>query len=110
MMGAKNLMRDIVRLIATAIVWGMVALIITVAGPHSNDMTALSVVFAIGATISTGMIWQSGVKSQPESQEAVKQKRDRHLTRLVDRLDDEQVYQLEELLASRRDEQYVERQ
>ena len=102
------MMRDIVRLIATAIVWGMVAVIITVAGPHSSDMTALSVVFAIGATISTGMIWHSPTQNSQDSDEMGKQKRDRHLTRLVDRLDDDQVYQLEELLAARHDDPYVE--
>jgi hypothetical protein len=88
----EKFMRDITRLVASAFIWMMMAFIL-----------------GIGATISTAAIWQSGTKSQNETTDEIeKHKRRSRVTRLMDevdnKLDDEEVYELEELLASRRDE------
>ncbi|MAS35181.1 MAG: hypothetical protein CL610_14310 [Anaerolineaceae bacterium] len=105
-------MREISRLIGTAFIWTMLAIILTSASvASSGDMTQLAVILGIGATISTGMIWNSGSgqKHDEANRVAEKAKRSSRVSRLMDNLDDDEVYQLEELLASRRDEQPLER-
>ncbi|MBZ0304373.1 MAG: hypothetical protein K8J31_31850 [Anaerolineae bacterium] len=104
-------MRDIVRLVATGIIWSAVAIILTSGGGFTGEMVPLAAIMGIGATISTGMIWYSPSSAHSEEHEAasLKSKRDHRLTRLVDQLDEDDVYQLEELLAARRDDEIVGR-
>jgi hypothetical protein len=97
-------MSDIIRLIATGFIWGMVALMVTLAGPASDDMTALVLFLSAGATLSTAAIWLSAAfRPRGEMAQAAKAKRDSRLSRLVDELDQDEVYQLEDLLEARRD-------
>jgi hypothetical protein len=105
----EKFMRDITRLVASAFIWMMMAIILTSNTAASSNAVALAFILGIGATISTAAIWQSGTKSQNETTDEIeKHKRRSRVTRLMDevdnKLDDEEVYELEELLASRRDE------
>jgi hypothetical protein len=103
-------MNDWARFVTTLIIWVTLAGIITSVGRTVDDSTAVIVVLTIGATISTGMVWGSGrMGGTTASEQASKIKRSSRVTRLVDHLDDEEVVQLEDLLASRRDSQYQER-
>ena len=97
-------MSDLIRLIATAIVWGTLAAIILFSGTASDNIVPLALFLTIGAAISTAAIWDSAkVKQIGEVAQAGKVKRTNHLSHLVDKLDEEEVYQLEDLLASRYD-------
>ncbi len=105
----EKFMRDITRLIGTAFIWMMLAIILTSNTAASSNAVALAFILGIGATISTAAIWQSGSKSQSENAaEVEKHKRRSRVSRLLDevdnKLDEDEVYELEELLASRRDE------
>jgi hypothetical protein len=99
-------MNDGVRLAATAIIWLALAGILISAGIVGGDMVALALILGIGATVSTGIIWDSSrPNARGEMEEASKSKRNHRLTRLVDKLDEDEVYQLEDLLAARHDDQ-----
>lgn len=103
-------MREWVRLFATGLIWGMLAVILTTGGRFTGEMVPLAFILGIAATISTAAIWNSGGGSQrTEDEIARKAKRNDRVSRLVDKLDEDEVYQLEELLAARRDEEYRER-
>jgi ribosomal protein S13 len=104
----EKFMRDITRLIASGFIWMMLAIILTSNTAASSNAVALAFILGIGATISTAAIWQSGNKSQESADEVEKHKRRTRVSRLMDevdhKLDDEEVYELEELLAARRDD------
>ncbi len=103
-------MREWVRLFATGLIWGMLAIILTMGGRFTGEMVPLAFILGAGATISTVAIWASGNVSQQTAAEiARKAKRNDRVSRLVDKLNEDEVYQLEELLAARRDEDYAER-
>ena len=98
-------MRDIVRLVTTSVIWGTLAIIFTINGPFSGEMVPLAVILGIGATVSTAMIWQNNKPDHDE--EAVqtgKAKRSSRLSQMVNRLSDDDLYTLEELLAARHDD------
>jgi hypothetical protein len=102
-------MNDWAKMLTTMIVWGAVAGIIISTQHAANDLNALAFILVIGASLSTAAVWRGSQSNHaPELRDQVKAKRDRHMTRLVDRLDEDEVYQLEELLAARRDEPYIE--
>lgn len=98
-------MSEWIRLFATAMIWGMVAIMVTMS--HSESVP-LAFILGIGATISTLAIWNSSRQRQDEASEVEKNKRRSRVSRLMDevdsKLDEEEVYELEELLAARRDE------
>ncbi|HLV35824.1 MAG TPA: hypothetical protein VKY59_11945 [Spirillospora sp.] len=104
-------MSEWVRLIATGMIWGCLAVVLTLGGSYSGEIVPLTLILGIAATISTVKIWESGraVQAGDAGDAAGKQKRDNRFARLVDKLDEDEVYQLEELLASRRDEEIVRR-
>jgi hypothetical protein len=99
-------MSDWIRLFATTVIWVMVAIMVTMS---NDEIVPLAFILGAAATISTGVIWSSNSKSQSEAaQEVEKHKRRSRVSRLLDevdsKLDDDEVYELEELLAARRDE------
>ena len=99
-------MSDWIRLFATVMIWGMVAIMVTTS---RSESVPLAFILGIGATISTGVIWSNASKSRSdEAHEIEKNKRRSRVSRLMDevdnKLDDEEVYELEELLATRREE------
>ena len=99
-------MGDGVRLAATSVIWLTLAAILIAAAVTGGDMVALAFILGIAAAISTSVIWESGKsKALTAENEVSKNKRNNRLSRLVDKLDEEEVYQLEDLLASRHDNQ-----
>lgn len=98
-------MSEWIRLFATAMIWGMVAIMVTMS---RSESVPLAFILGAGATISTLAIWNSSRHRQDEASESEKNKRRSRVSRLMDevdsKLDDEEVYELEELLAARRDE------
>jgi hypothetical protein len=98
-------MSDWIRLFATALIWGMVAIMVTTS---RSESVPLAFILGVGATISTGVIWNSAKSQREQAGEIQKSKRRSRVSRLMDevdnKLDDDEVYELEELLAARRDE------
>lgn len=99
-------MNDIIRLVTTSVIWGTLAIIFTINGPFSGEMVPLAVVLGIGATISTSVIWQNSKSSRNEEAavQTGKAKRSGRLSQMVERLSDDDIYTLEELLAARHDD------
>ena len=102
-------MGDGVRLAATSVIWFTLAVILIAAAVTDGDMVALAFILGIAAAISTSVIWDSG-KSKATSAEndASKNKRNNRLSRLVDKLDEDEIYDLEDLLAARHDDRMRE--
>lgn len=102
-------MNNMVRLTATAVVWIIMATVLTLL-QHTNDLVWIALILAAAAAISTAAVW-SGPNHTISTQqiESAKHKRNSRMTRLVDALDEDQMYELEELLAARRDERLMER-
>lgn len=99
-------MNDILRFITTIAIWGIVGLVLLAAamGPV-NDLVPMTFMLAIGATGSTAVIWNAprgdSAQTGNAAQRASKQKRNDRLTRMVDKLDDEDMAELEDLLIAR---------
>lgn len=113
-------MRESTRLGATLIIWVIFAIVMSVTltsvtGPISragdNAIFGIVALMAGMAAISTIAIWLGGGRSMASHQDAThlargKRKRagrDR-IERLIEALDDEDIYDLEELLLAREDE------
>ena len=94
--------RDLLRLITTAIIWFSVAGMVIAGGITSGDTVPLAFILGIGATISTGVIWDSA-KYDAKIDDS-KAKRTNRVTRLVDNLDEDEVLELADLLDARRDD------
>ena len=101
-------MHDFWKVASTAVIWGAVAIILTFGDYVPSDMVWITLILGFAAAISMRYIWRPAAVAL--EQQSTKAKRDARMSRLVDRLDDDQVYQLEELLAARREEPYTERQ
>jgi hypothetical protein len=100
-------MRDVMKLIATCIIWGMITIILTVSRFEiGGDMIWLALIMGVAATISTGFIWQhSGQREEKELQErAGKLKRTNRVSRLVEGLDEDELMDMEDFLAARRED------
>ncbi len=99
-------MSDWIRLMATGFIWLMLAIMVNTV----NDTVPVAFILGIAATISTLAIWESAKhQNKTASEQASKLKRNDRVSRLVDKLNEDEVYELQELLAARHDEQYVER-
>lgn len=108
-------MRDIVRIMATTIIWGVFLAVVGVSltgvtGPISQmnggEVVALITVLMAGAVAMTYAIWHSGFHSGQGDDYAgrlAKSKRARpdRISRLIDDLEDEEIYELEALLLDR---------
>lgn len=109
------MMRDTMRAMATLVIWigftTITAIVLTSAtGPlaHSNGAALFGIVLvlAITALCSTLAVWLGGREGTSQAQEiarsakAKRTGRDR-IERLVEALDDDEVYELEALLLSR---------
>ncbi len=112
-------MRDSTRLLATLIIWGAFTTIIGIIGgllAASNEtidmagaIILLIVVLSLMALVGSSMqaVWnaQSGHAEDDESARLAKAKRtgSRRVERLIESLDDDEIYDLEALLLSRED-------
>jgi hypothetical protein len=113
-------MRDNTRLLATLIIWGGFTIIVGIIGGllATSDSTidlggaiiVLIVILSLTALVGTSMqaVWgaHSGSADEDESARLAKTKRtgSRRVERLIDSLDDDEIYDLETLLLSHRDD------
>lgn len=113
-------MRELMRLIATVSIWGAFAAVAGVAltgvtGPVSNmnggEIVALMAVLMTGVIAITYAVWHSGfsvgraennasLRSIPSRSKSKRMHEDR-VGRLIDDLDDDEIYELETLLLAR---------
>ncbi len=102
-------MSEQLRFQATAIIWTALAAIIIFT---PGDKVALAFILGIGATVSTGVIWDSmkGSLKLEQTQQAGKTKRNNKISRMVDGLDDDEVADMEEFLAARRDDRLQDKE
>ena len=96
--------KNLVRLIATFLVWGALAGMVIAGGIASGESLPFAIALAIGATVSTGIIWESAKYDAPQD-DASKAKRTNRVSRLVDNLDEDEVLELGELLRARDEDQ-----
>lgn len=108
-------MREIIRIIATTIIWSVFLAVVGVSltgvtGPISQmnggEVVALMTVLMAGAVAMTYAIWHSGFQREHADDYAArlsKSKRARpdRISRLIDDLEDEEIYELEALLLDR---------
>ncbi len=94
--------RNLIRLITTVTIWLAVAGMVIAGGITSGEIVALAFILGLGATISTGVIWDSAKYDVQD--DASKAKRTNRISRLVDKLEEDEVLELAELLDARRDD------
>ena len=112
-------MRDVMRLIATTIIWGVFAAIagVILTGPtgpsaamNGGELVALMTIFMIGVIAVTYAVWHNGFnlgRAEPHNTAAdrprskYKRTHDDRVGRLIDDLDDDEIYELEALLLAR---------
>lgn len=113
-------MRELVRLITTLTIWVVFASVMGVAltsssGPLNNanggEITGVVAIMAFAATVSTVAVWVSGKRYEtPESDAAhiargkIKRLEHDRVGRLIESLNDDEIYDLEALLLARHDE------
>jgi hypothetical protein len=104
-------MSGVVRLIATAIIWGAVILILTLGNVDGSNFINLAVLLGV-AGWATSEVWQwrdRSVKGETPSHtnvppEKSKRSENQRLSRLIDSLSEEDLANLEAVLAARRDQ------
>jgi hypothetical protein len=114
-------MRDMMRLIATLTIWIVFATVVGVAlssatGPLNNanggEITGIVAIMAAAATISTIAVWTAARQDSTSQSRAIpvargkkikRAERDR-VERLIESLDDDDIYDLEALLLSRHED------
>lgn len=110
-------MRDIMRMIATTIIWSVFIAVAGVSltvntGPVSNmnggEIVALVTVLMIGVIAMTYAIWHGGFQrgraddfASPARLSKPKRTRQDRISRLIDDLEDDEIYELEALLLDR---------
>jgi hypothetical protein len=101
-------MKDITKLIATAIIWGMITIILSFSryAGDGSDMIWLTFIMGGAATLSTMAIWRyANHREETEVQQrAVKGKRTNRASRLVEGMDEDELLDMEEFLAARRED------
>jgi hypothetical protein len=98
-------MSEQLRFQATAIIWAALAAILIFT---PGDKVALAFILGIAALGSTVVIWESlkdSVKAGAAQERITKKnKRDNHVKRLVESMDDDEIADMEAYLAARRDD------
>ena len=113
-------MRDMVRLVATLTIWVVFATVMGVTlssptGPINNanggEIAGIVAIMAAAATVSTIAVWMaarqdnaSQSRSIPVARGKIKRVERDRVERLVESLDDDEIYDLEALLLSRHEE------
>ncbi|MBZ0293352.1 MAG: hypothetical protein K8L99_12365 [Anaerolineae bacterium] len=103
-----NLIPQIIRLAATAIIWTALTLILVLGNLDSDTIVWVTLILGIVAGLSTMYIWDSSRNKEDSNAESAKRKRTRATTRLIEALDEDEVVQLEDLLAARREDRLSE--
>ena len=103
-------MNDI-RLQATALIWIALAAILIFAAPP-GEMVPLAFILGAAATLSTVAIWDAASKAMSkgyeEATQSAKHKRDNRTSRLIEKLDEDEIADLEDLLAARREDRLID--
>ncbi len=103
-------MNDI-RLQATGLIWIALAAILIFAAPP-GEIVPLTFILGAAATISTIAIWDMAGKTMnrayDEQAQADKHKRDDRTRRLIEKLDEDEIADLEDLLAARREDRLID--
>lgn len=81
-----NLMRQMIRLTATAIIWTALTLILVLGNLDSETIVWVTLILAIVAGISTMYIWDNSRNKDEISAKAAKRKRSTTANRLLDTL------------------------
>lgn len=107
-------MTERTRLIATTIIWtaftAIIGLIAVVLHGSALDLYGAMIVFAIFAVLtlavnnSTRAIWQSDVVDASQQRGKIKRHKPSRVERLIENLDDDEIYELEIALLSRDEE------
>lgn len=101
----------VMALATTVIIWGAVAAVLIFAG--GGNVVPMTFILAIAGFASTALVWENASKaargSGDEAEEAAKRKRDTRARRLVENLDEDDIVELEELLAARREDRLIDR-
>ncbi len=100
-------MSEISKVITTLGIWAAIVGILVLGDVGPNNMIWVTLIMGAAAAISTGFIWDN--KRSGDSAEAAKHKRDSRARRLVEKLDEEDIVELEDLLAARRDDRLTYR-
>lgn len=103
-MDLGSVVNQITRLIATLGIWGFLTIILTNAGDSSN-VTWMAIVLGIGAAASTGFIWFQNSTHVEEA--ATKAKRTNRMSSIVNKLDEDEVAELADLLIAREESRLV---
>lgn len=95
---------DIIKLLATVVIWGAMAFIITEVRVSEGNVFPLILIMGIVAVISTAVVWIFGGRgSLPAEQSSGKAKRTRHIPNLVEDLDEQERAELEDYLQAQRE-------
>ena len=103
-MDLGSVVNQITRLIATLGIWGFLTIILTNAGDSSN-VVWMAIVLGIGAAVSTGFIWANELRGGEPA--AAKTKRSTRMSKIVNKLDDDEVAELADLLIAREESRLV---
>jgi hypothetical protein len=104
-MNLSTIISQSIRVVATLGIWGFLTVILT-SNANTDNTVWLAIVLGVGATISTGFIWTTGQESAEET--ATKAKRNSRISKMVNRLDDEEVAELADLLIARGESRLVD--
>lgn len=105
-------MNDYVRLIATGIIWtaftlimGFIVAMVSTTGMLTDIkgtiIFTIVLVVAVSATLSTRAVWHASGAESDEQTFKLKRSDPRRIERLIEKLDDDDIYDLETLLLAR---------
>lgn len=103
-------MNNFGKVVTTGTIWLAVMMVLIFSEPSGGNEVWMTLILGLTAAASTRFIWEAR-DHQPAAYEsdAAKAKRSDRVSRLVDKLSEDEVYELEELLTARRDEPYTGR-
>lgn len=93
---------DIIKLLATVVIWGAMAFITTEVNVSEGNVFPLILTMGIVAVISTAIVWRRSSDAGVE-QSNEKAKRTRHIPNLVEDLDEQERAELEDYLQAQRE-------
>ena len=102
-------MSDIGRVITTIAIWSALVGILILGNLNSDTVVWVTLIISIAAATSTAAIWKSAQSDHRAEASYSKQKRSNRTARFVEKMDEDQLVELEELLAARREDRLMDR-
>ncbi len=106
-------MSDIGRVITTIAIWlalmGILMGTLVLGNLTSETVVWITLILSLAGAVSTGAIWKSAESDHRAEASHSKQKRSNRTTRFVEKMDEDQLVELEELLAARREDRLIDR-